>query len=203
VPADTEIAAPEFRASRKGGNIARKIKLPLLGVLALLVVLIVVAMVAGPVKENSLNNSEKSRLAPVRKDFNTGNKANDMLLALNESARISSLAAIVEAGCEGTKVFYAGISKDDHGAFWDVGCANGTDYRLRVAADEVGSTTVLDCLVLKAVADIDCFVSIDAQSGRLPRTRKQIRADIDRLPPSLKQQAMRQFEQNVRDAAKQ
>src|SRR6266851_4472000 len=92
--------------------------------------------------------------------FNTGNVANDKLLALPEKEQALYLGAVANASCHGTRAFYMG-SSHDHTAFWSVACRNGSSYSVEVDADELGSTKVLECSVLRAVTGTSCFVKLN------------------------------------------
>ena len=107
------------------------------------------------------------------------------------------LAAIVNDRCSGTDAFYMG-SSGDRQAFWSVHCANGRAYQVTVEANATGSTSVMDCAVLKAVADVDCFTRLSDQGGRKPRTRSQMKADIDNLPPESRREALENFSRNLK-----
>jgi hypothetical protein len=97
----------------------------LLGLGLVFVLLIVVAIAAGPTTKAAPAASSP----PVAtKAFNTGNKANDMLLARTEAEQASALASVAEEGCKGTRAFYEGIVPKDGGALWDAGCDNGASY---------------------------------------------------------------------------
>jgi len=65
-------------------------------------------------------------------------------------------------GCIGNRAFYMGISKD-RSAFWSVGCTDGSSYEVEIAADSVGTTTILECSILRAVAKVNCFEEFAAR----------------------------------------
>ena len=94
--------------------------------------------------------------------FNTGNVANDRLLALTEREQAFFLGTVVNEGCVGNRAFYRGIWPKDRSAYWSVGCTNGASYGVKLAADAVGSTKIVECSVLKAVG-INCFEKIKDQ----------------------------------------
>jgi hypothetical protein len=123
----------------------------------------------------------------------TGNVTHDMLLAKPADVRASVLAHIVESSgdlCTGTKAFFMGLNPKDNEAYWSVRCTNGKSYEVAIKADAFGHTSVVDCAIMKAMADVDCFVKMDDQQHRPPRTKKQMKADIDRLPPATKKEMM-------------
>ncbi|MFZ0881873.1 MAG: hypothetical protein WAN14_00625 [Candidatus Acidiferrales bacterium] len=92
----------------------------------------------------------------------TGNEANDRMLALPKSEQALMLGKVTGEDCVGNRAFYMGISKE-RSAFWSVGCTNGNSYEVEIDADSVGSTTILECSVLKAVAHVDCFKKFTSQ----------------------------------------
>jgi hypothetical protein len=100
-------------------------------------------------------------------------------------------------GCDGVRAFYMGIDNEDKVASWSVGCSDGSSYSIGVENDEAGATTVLDCRALKAIADIDCFVSFAAQANKAPRTSEQFMCAVASLPRSLREQVLRQFVKNL------
>jgi hypothetical protein len=95
--------------------------------------------------------------------FNTGNVANDKLLAKTPEDQALYLGVVVNAGCQGTRAFYMGMSPSDHSAFWSVACRNRSSYGVQIEADAGGSTRVLECSVLKAVAGTSCFTKFANQ----------------------------------------
>lgn len=177
----------------------RKVKLAGAAVLVAVVVIFVLAVIAasvGPKKQTSNADSLHSESAGAAP--NTGNKANDMLLALPGPEQASHLGNVIEEGCKGVRAFYMGID-ENRNAFWSVACANGSSYEVMIDDDDNGSTTVLNCLAVKATADIDCFATLASQGNRPPRTRKQVMCAIARLPPKIREQTVRQFMQNLED----
>jgi hypothetical protein len=92
----------------------------------------------------------------------TGNKAHDQLMLLPAGRRADMLASAVGEGCTGLQAFHMGMGKDG-AAYWSVSCANGKSYEIEIQADSTGSTRVLNCDVLKAVAKVSCFKRFDSQ----------------------------------------
>lgn len=87
------------------------------------------------------------------------NIANDRLLALPKDQQAVMLGQVVGEGCIGKLTFYRGIGKTGLAkdkAYWAVRCANGKSYMVEISPDARGSTSILDCPILKAVG-IDCF----------------------------------------------
>lgn len=119
----------------------------------------------------------------------TGNPAHDRLAALGASEQATLLGKIAGEGCIGQTAFYMGMDSTDNQAHWSVLCTNGTSYEVAIQANATGSTSVMDCRVLKAVADVDCFVKFD-EARYIPRTKKEIQADIDLLPPAVKKEVL-------------
>jgi hypothetical protein len=87
------------------------------------------------------------------------NQAHDMLLSMPESKRNEALSAFMAKSgesCNVTRSFFQGKDKQDF-AFWNVGCASGKSFAIMIYANPTGSTKILDCKTLKAVAKTDCF----------------------------------------------
>jgi hypothetical protein len=123
-------------------------------------------------------------------DAGTGNAAHDMLSKLDVGARASALGGIVASSgdrCRGKDAFFMGSDPKDNEAYWSVRCTNGKSYEVAIKANATGSTSIMDCAALKAVADVDCFVKLSDKPNP-PRTKKQIKADLERLSPALKKQ---------------
>lgn len=157
---------------------------PVWGVVAVVVIvvcLVILGRSTGCDSNQDQAVQQQAPLAPRVQAFNTGNPANDRLLALPQSDQAAALGAIAGEGCVGYRAFYMGIfsSKSphqtkeeqrlaailsmDHEAFWSVGCTNGASYEVGISADAAGSTKVLDCSVLRAIAKTDCFVRFKDQ----------------------------------------
>ena len=92
----------------------------------------------------------------------SSNRAHLALLHASEELRAIALkSAITMAGepCDSvTRTFHQGTAKSDGKEFWNVGCQDGNTYRVGVNNDAEGSTQVMSCATLKAVAQVDCFV---------------------------------------------
>jgi hypothetical protein len=122
-----------------------------------------------------------------------------MLLELDADARAATLGSVVTASgdkCRGNAAFFRGMNPKDNEAYWSVRCTNGKSYEVTIEANATGDTNVVNCSILKAVADADCFEKLDA-APRPPRTKKQIKADIDRLSPALKKQMTEQLRERL------
>jgi hypothetical protein len=100
--------------------------------------------------------------APRLGSKSTGNEANDRLLALPKSEQALMLGRAAGEGCVGNRAFYMGISKD-RTASWSVSCTDGNSYAVQIDADSVGTTSILDCSILKAVAKVNCFEKFASQ----------------------------------------
>jgi hypothetical protein len=96
------------------------------------------------------------------KSKSTGNVANDRLLALPKHEQALALGEVAGEGCVGNRAFYSGISKA-RSAFWSVGCTDGNSFLVQIEPDPMGSTTVLECSVLTAVAKMNCFKKITSE----------------------------------------
>ena len=93
----------------------------------------------------------------------TGNVAHDHFLKLTPDFRALALAQIVVGSgdmCTGTTTFFMGMNLMDNDAYWSVRCTNGKSYQIRIKADDGGSTSVLDCDVLK-LAKVSCFQKLN------------------------------------------
>lgn len=86
----------------------------------------------------------------------SGNPFNDKLLAMSEHGRAYILAGVVGTKCAGTGAFYRGVNHADNSAFWSVRCGDGSSYQVEIKADIQGTTTYLDCSVLRALHE-NCF----------------------------------------------
>jgi hypothetical protein len=70
------------------------------------------------------------------------------------------LGKVVGEGCVGTSAFFMGVGDKGLGrdkAFWSVRCRNGKTFLVQINPDSAGSTGVLECSVLKAIAGTECF----------------------------------------------
>ncbi len=88
--------------------------------------------------------------------LSTGNRTNDTLLGLSAGGQETALAQAVGEGCIADRAFYNGIDKE-HDGFWSIGCSNGNSYMVEVKPDAGGSTKVMDCSTISAVAGLTCF----------------------------------------------
>jgi hypothetical protein len=92
----------------------------------------------------------------------SSNRAHRALLYASEELRVIALkSAITMAGeaCDSvTRTFHQGADEDSGKEFWNVACEDGNTYTVAVNNDAEGSTQVMSCALLKAVAQVDCFV---------------------------------------------
>jgi hypothetical protein len=175
---------------------SRRQGMRVVGVIVVLVALCLIVLVGLAVVGGNSGRTKPATAEPAPAP-NTGNRANDLLATLPADLQAVALGKIVNDGCDGHSAFYMGISPSDHGAFWSVRCRDGRSYQITIEANATGSTSSMDCAALKAIADLDCFVRMDDQSHRPPRTKQQIKADIDRLPPRLKRELMDSLKRNI------
>jgi hypothetical protein len=132
--------------------------LKILGVIVAAIAAVVLIIVSIP--DSNTEMDHESSAAESGKEVQhaqTGNVANDRLLALSESDQAFFLGTVVNDGCRGTVPFYMGVQSSTRAAFWSVRCSNGSSYGVEIEADSQGSTRILSCSVLKAVAGVDCF----------------------------------------------
>jgi hypothetical protein len=92
----------------------------------------------------------------------SSNRAHLALLHASEELRVIALrSAITMAGeaCDSvTRTLHQGADEDSGKEFWNVACEDGNTYVVAVNNDAEGSTQVMSCALLKAEAQVDCFV---------------------------------------------
>lgn len=81
-----------------------------------------------------------------------GNPAHDGLSTLRGLERAEMLGKAIGKECRGETAF-----------FWSVRCRDGTSYQVQVHPDAAGSTNTIECGLLKAVANVSCFVPFNRQ----------------------------------------
>jgi len=69
---------------------------------------------------------------------------------------LSALMALSAEDCRVTRNFFQGFDKSRN-ATWNVACSNGKKLAITIYNDATGSTKILDCSVLKALANVECF----------------------------------------------
>jgi hypothetical protein len=104
----------------------------------------------------------KSDVKPVERIASTGNVAHDQLMTHTQREQAFLLGQIAQEGCVGNRAFYMGMDKE-RDAYWSVGCTNGASYQVQIKPNATGSTRVLECSVLRAVAKINCFARLGDQ----------------------------------------
>jgi hypothetical protein len=87
----------------------------------------------------------------------TRNPTHEAIAALSDSERNERFSYVLrDEPCRVTRSFFQGFDKSG-AASWNVACANGKALSILVNNDARGSTRILECSVLKAVARIECF----------------------------------------------
>jgi hypothetical protein len=146
----------------------------------------------------------KSRVdnPPIAVTHQTGNPAHDRLSALDPITQANALARIVESSGDacsgGENAFFMGQDPSDLSALWSVQCANNREsYQVEIKADPTGHTNVVECSLIKAVANIDCSMTLDSQNNRPKRTDSQREADLKaylkHLSPAKQQELRRRM----------
>lgn len=91
----------------------------------------------------------------------SANKTHDMLSSRSEEERNRALAQFMERSGERcgqvTRSFFQGMEKKSGKAFWNVRCSNKKSFSIMIYNDRVGSTKIMECSILKAVAGTECF----------------------------------------------
>ena len=91
------------------------------------------------------------------------NSAHDAMAALSERDRNARLSyALQDESCRVTRSFFQGFDKSG-AASWNVACANGKTLSILINNDARGSSRILDCAVLKALANVECFKKFSDQ----------------------------------------
>jgi len=92
------------------------------------------------------------------------NPAQDRLAAMPELERSEALAVFIESGGHScrtvARTFFQGEDAKGN-VFWDVECAGGESYVVVIKNDVPGSTRVMSCRRLRAVAGADCFKKLE------------------------------------------
>lgn len=89
------------------------------------------------------------------------NPAQEQISSMSEKQRKFYFAAfLVKSGerCSfgANRTFFQGSDAKGN-AFWNVSCIKGDSLVIQIKNDEVGSTNVLNCKVLKTVVGVSCF----------------------------------------------
>jgi hypothetical protein len=106
---------------------------------------VVLAIVTGLAALVSIGRSSQGTEIPANSSVatNTGNAANDHMLALPAAQQATALGRMVAERCVGVEAFYQGMVKGQ--AFWSVRCSSGEAYQIAINPDAAGSTRVLVC----------------------------------------------------------
>lgn len=88
------------------------------------------------------------------------NEAQKLMMQLSPDKQAYALGHIVETSDQhcsnASRAFYQGSDKKGN-TFWSVQCAGNLKYSVMIYNDAKGSTKVLDCGALKAIAKVGCF----------------------------------------------
>jgi hypothetical protein len=90
------------------------------------------------------------------------NPANDRLMALSSDRQAYMLGQIAADGCTGRDAFYMGVEKSSGAALWSVRCLDGREFSVMFEPDS-DDTQVLDCPILKAATNVECFKPLGQQ----------------------------------------
>lgn len=94
-----------------------------------------------------------------------GNPAHNALAAMAEADREAMFQKLLAGGGEDcssvSRTFYQGRTPEGQ-AFWNVECRGATSWTVSVAADAEGSTRVLSCSVMEAVAKVPCWKPLES-----------------------------------------
>jgi hypothetical protein len=125
--------------------------------LAIFFGLVLISAIIGTCQEGSQTSLDPAPATPSPSTSGTGNAAHDQLIRLSDPERNSLLTNFMAGEKCGTvtRNFYQGMGNGE--AFWNVQCSNGATYVIQIKPDATGSTSILDCGVLKAVGGGECF----------------------------------------------
>ena len=91
------------------------------------------------------------------------NPANNQLLKMPEPTQKEFFAKFLKGSGQTcgtvTRIFYRGIDKQGNG-YWAVACSKGEAVQIQVANNSTGSTSLLECRVMKQLNAGDCFKKI-------------------------------------------
>jgi hypothetical protein len=114
----------------------------------------------GSVSSTATTDQRRPIESEVSVSKGSGNRAHDLLASQPEASRDETLTALLKQSGENCdfveRTFFQGFDKSAN-ASWNVACRNGRAYSVTVYSDTSGSTKVLDCAVLKALAAVECF----------------------------------------------
>lgn len=88
------------------------------------------------------------------------NPAHEKIASMSESDRGAILAKLLSNGGErcpsSVRTFYQGADKQGN-AYWNIQCAGGASYMIQVKNNATGSTSVLECVLMKKANIGTCF----------------------------------------------
>jgi hypothetical protein len=88
------------------------------------------------------------------------NPAHEQLLKFTEEQRKAAWTMLLQKSGErcdhATRTFFQ-MQDLDGRAYWDVACANGRAYKIRINTDRHGSTSISDCALMKRLTGTACF----------------------------------------------
>lgn len=132
-----------------------------------LIVLSVGALILVLIHNSPEVAASKPATQPRRpQETTSSNPAHEVLLQADPRLRARALAAIVSSSgdaCIGKTTFFMGLDPNDRRAYWSVTCSNRRSFEVAIEANAKGSTSVVDCAVMKKAANISCFQRLDAQ----------------------------------------
>lgn len=89
------------------------------------------------------------------------NQVSDKLRQLPLAAQLKVLGSVIGERCTAVDAYYMGIGEEEgyakDTAFWSARCADGRSFALSIKPDGAGTSEVLECEILKAVANQGCF----------------------------------------------
>jgi hypothetical protein len=89
----------------------------------------------------------------------SANPANTKLQSMSESERQKTMTQFMRSSgenCTVTRTFNQGSTKTGD-AIWNVQCQNGKAFVILLKNDAKGSTSIMDCAVLKKINAGECF----------------------------------------------
>ena len=88
------------------------------------------------------------------------NEAHQIVSRMSDSQRNSTFEKFMARSGEDCPTvqrnFFQGTDKRGN-ATWNVACSNKKSFAITIYNDSQGSTKILNCAALKAVANVDCF----------------------------------------------
>lgn len=115
----------------------------------LAILLMVAAVLTGGVSTARADDTPSS---------NGRNLAHDQLVKLTMPKRLEAFRHI-ERRCTHRDHEWLGIA-NENSSYWRLECTDGEAYLIRIQGDAKGTTTTLECSVLRAVAKTDCNTKV-------------------------------------------